>query len=138
MLDGLNPVLLIPLMHDVSRAVGSSVARSRELAAALQTVGAQRLGGLRLAAPRVRATLNKLSSRLPNVRLSLEEAAIVRAFIALCLRLMAQLLAADDGSRRRRLPGRQRYLLPHPLFVPVSRSHRTRIGVLLPPNVSAL
>jgi|GEM_PF-6145461 len=139
MLDGLNPLLVIPLMDNLSRAVGSSVTRSRELAAALQAVGAQRLGGLRIAAPRVRATLGKLTSRLPSVRLSLEETAIVRAIIALCLRLIAQLLAADDRTRRNAYPSsRQRHVLPHPLFVPVSRSHRTRIGVLLPPSSSAL
>ena len=35
-LGGLNPVVLIPLMGDLSRTVNSGVGRSRTLAAALQ------------------------------------------------------------------------------------------------------
>lgn len=137
MLSGLNPVTLVPLASGLSRAVGSGVVRSRALAAALQAASAQRLGALQSAAPRVRATLDRLAARLPSVRLNLEEIAIVRAVIAFYLSLILQLQAADDRPRRgARSSGRRLYVLSHLLFFPIRHS-RTRIGVLLPPSLMA-
>jgi hypothetical protein len=138
-LGGLNPVTLVPLVGSLSRAVNTGVASSRELAAALQAAGAQRLSELQSAAPRVRATLYKLTSRLPSVHLNVEEIAIVRAVIQFYLGLILQLLMAHDQPRPSARPpsSRRRDVWPHLLFVPMSRSHRTRIGVLLPPSLIA-
>jgi hypothetical protein len=139
MLGRLNPLVLIALTTSLSRAVGSGMMHSRALAAALQVAGARRLSGLQSAAPRVRATLDKLTSRLPSVRLSLEEIAIVRAIIELYLSLIVRLSADDHRPRHgARPPSRRQCPWPHLLFIPVSRSHRTRIGVLLPLSLSML
>ena len=138
-LSGLNPVVLIPLVGSLSRAVNTGVSSSRALAATLQAAGAQRLGSLHIQAPNVRATLDKLTLRLPSVHLDVEEIAVARAILQFYLGLILQLLTACDRPRPGARPSiRRRDILPHWLFVPVSRSHRTRIGVLLPPNLAAL
>ncbi len=62
----LPPALLVPLLSHFSQAVNSSVASSRSLALAMQVASLQRLRDLRSAAPRVRATLDKVNVRLPN------------------------------------------------------------------------
>jgi hypothetical protein len=137
-LGGLNPVMLIPLMGDLSRTVNSGVVRSRALAAALQAAGAQRLNDLQSAAPRVRATLDKLAARLPSVHLSVEEITVIRAVIELYLGLILQWLAAYDRPHTNgHLPSR-RVDLPHLFFLPTNHAHRTRIGVLLPPSANIL
>jgi hypothetical protein len=140
-LDKLSPLLLVPLMSNFSHAVSSSVLSSRALASALQAAGIQRLHNLQSATPRVRAVLDKLASRLPNVRLNVEEIAIVRAVIEFYIGLVLQLLMANDRPRRtRRTPPpsfRRRDVLTHLLFLPVRHAHRTRIGVFLPPSLIA-
>jgi hypothetical protein len=138
-LGGLNPAMLVPLVGSLSRAVNTGVASSRALAAALQAAGVQRLSDLQSAAPRVRSTLDKLTFRLPSVHLNVEEIAIIRAVIEFYLGLILQLLMAHDRTQSNTRPplGRRRDVLPHLLFVPMSRSHRTRIGVLLPPSLIA-
>jgi len=129
-LGGLNPVMLVPLMGDLSRTVNSGVVRSRALAA-----GAQRLNDLQSAAPHVRATLDKLAARLPSVHLGVEEITILRAVIELYLGLFLQWLEASDRPHPNgHLPSR-RVDLPHLFFFPAHRAHRTRIRVLLPPSV---
>ena len=139
-LDDLNPVLLVPLMSNFSRAVNDSVSSSRAVAAALQAASAARLQGLLVAAPRVRAALDKLTVRLPHVRLNVEEVAIIRAVIGYYIALILQLLNRDRCQHRRRRNTRpcvrRRDVLPHYLFILVCRAHHTRIGVLLPPILS--
>jgi len=133
-LSGLNPVALIALANSLSHAVNTGVSGTCALAAALQAAGAQRLGSLHVRAPNVRAALDKLASHLPNVRLNVEEIAIVCAVIQFYLGLILQLLAAEKRSRHNLyLPGRlQRPVTPHFWFIHTPRSHRTCIGVLLP------
>jgi len=136
-LDRLSPVLLVPLMSSFSQVVSSGVTTSRAFAATLQAAGAQRLCELQAATPRVRVALDKLTSRLPRVNLNVEEIAIVRAVIALYIGLVLQWLTDDHRQCRSRHAARpstrRRDRVPHFLFIPVRRSHRTRIGVLLPP-----
>ena len=139
-LDGLYPVLLVPLMSNFSRAVNDSVSSSRALAAALQAASAARLQDLQVAAPRVRAALDKLTVCLPHVRLNVEEVAIIRAIIGYYIALILQFLNRDHSQRRlhrvSRSLVRRRDVGPHYLFIPVCRAHRTQIGVLLPPILS--
>jgi hypothetical protein len=135
-LDTLNPVVLIPLMGNLSRTVNSGVVRSRALAAALQAAGAQRLSDLQSAAPRMRATLDKLAARLPSVHLSVEEITLIRAVVELYLGLVLQWLEAIDRPRPNSRELSRRIDWPHLFFLPVHRAHRTRIGVLLPPSTS--
>lgn len=137
-LGGLNPVMLISLVGDLSRTVNSGVVRSRALAAALQAAGAQRLNDLQSAAPHVRATLYKLTARLPSVHLSVEEITVIRAVIELYLGLILQWLAARDRPHPRGHLLSRRVDLPHLFFLPANRAHRTRIGVLLPPSANIL
>jgi hypothetical protein len=137
-LGGLNPVMLIPLMGDLSRTVNSGVVRSRALAAALQAAGAQRLNDIQSAAPRVRATLDKLAARLPSVHLSVEEITLIRAVIELYLGLILQWLEASDRPHPHGHLLSRRVDLPHLFFLPANRAHRTRIGVLLPPSANIL
>ncbi len=139
-LDGLNPVLLVPLMSYFSRAINDGVSSSRALAAALQAASAARLQDLQVAAPRVRTAFNKLTVRLPHVRLDVEEVAIIRAIIGYYIALILQFLNRDHSQRRLRRFSRslvrRRAVGPHYLFIPACRAHRTRIGVLLPPILS--
>jgi hypothetical protein len=141
-LDGLSPVLLVPLMSNFSQAISSGMSSSRAFAAALQAASAQRLCELQAAAPRVRSALDKLTSRLPRVRLNVEEIAIIRAVIGFYIGMVLQWLT--DEHRRHR-PGRaahpftrRRDLVPHFLFISVRRAHRTRIGVFLPSRLIVL
>ncbi len=140
-LGGLSPMLLISLTSSLAQALSSSVSSSRALAAALQAAGLQRLRGLGAAAPRVRAALDKLTSRLPHVRLNLEEIAVLCAVLEYYIGLILELLNEKDRQRRpRRLAHssvRRGQNSPHDLFILLRRTHRTRIGVLLPPIPSA-
>ena len=140
--DGLSPVLLVPLMSNFSQAISSGMSSSRAFATALQTASAQRLCELQAAAPRICVALDKLTSCLPRVHLNVEEIAIVRAVIAFYVGLVLQWLTDDHRqchSRRAARPStRRRDVLPHFLFIPVRRAHRTRIGVFLPASLIVL
>ncbi len=137
-LGGLSPVMLLSLASGVSHTLSTSVSGSRAWAAALQAAGAQRLSGIQSAgAARARATLDKLMARLPNLHLSLEETAIVRAVVEFYLGLIVQWMAANRQPRPTRRPSsRRRDVQPYRRFIPVIRAHRTRIGVLLPSAVA--